>query len=344
MQHALVAVGFFMRARKSSKTALRAVWCSSLFCCCCCERASALARSCLYACSAAAQLQHQHRRLKRALKGSAQNTYQHNTSTTTTNKNSAPPPPVLLEVRGLEAKIAATGQQILRGVDLVVRAGETHAIMGKNGSGKSTLSKVLVGHPDYEVTAGSATFKDKDLFALEPEERSHEGLFLSFQSPIEIPGVSNIDFLRMAANARRKARGEAELDPLEFYGYVAPKLEALRMDPSFLNRSVNQGFSGGERKRNEILQLAVLDAEMAILDEIDSGLDIDALRDVSSAVNGLKRPDGGVLMVTHYRRLLDYVTPQFVHVMEAGRITQTGGMEIVDQLEAGGYATLSTAA
>ena len=251
--------------------------------------------------------------------------------------------PMLLEVKGLEAKIAATGQQILKGVNLTVREGEVHAIMGKNGSGKSTLSKVLVGHPDYEVTAGSATFKGRDLFSLEPEERSHAGLFLSFQSPIEIPGVSNVDFLRMACNARRKARGDAELDPLEFYAHVVPKLEALKMDPTFLNRNVNEGFSGGEKKRNEILQLAVLESEMSILDEIDSGLDIDALRDVADAVNGLKRPDTGLLMVTHYRRLLDHIAPDFVHIMEAGRITQTGGMEIVDQLESGGYAMLSTA-
>jgi len=214
--------------------------------------------------------------------------------------------------------------------------------MGKNGSGKSTLSKVLVGHPDYEVTGGTAMYKGKNLFDLEPEERSHEGLFLSFQSPIEIPGVSNVDFLRMACNARRKALGQTELDPLEFYAHVIPKLELLKMDPTFLNRNVNQGFSGGEKKRNEILQLAVLDAEMAILDEIDSGLDIDALRDVAGAVNGLKTPERSVLMVTHYRRLLDYIKPDFVHIMEAGRITTTGGMELVDTLESGGYAMLKT--
>lgn len=250
--------------------------------------------------------------------------------------------PVMLEVKDLEAKIVETGQQILNGVSLTVRQGEVHAIMGKNGSGKSTLSKVLVGHPDYEVTGGTATYKGKNLFDLEPEERSHEGLFLSFQSPIEIPGVSNVDFLRMACNARRKALGQTELDPLEFYAHVIPKLELLKMDPTFLNRNVNQGFSGGEKKRNEILQLAVLDAEMAILDEIDSGLDIDALRDVATAVNGLKRPERSVLMVTHYRRLLDYIKPDFVHIMEAGRITTTGGMELVDTLESGGYAMLKT--
>jgi Fe-S cluster assembly ATP-binding protein len=257
----------------------------------------------------------------------------------------------MLAVQGLTAKIASTGQQILNGVNLTVREGEVHAVMGKNGSGKSTLSKVLVGHPDYVVTGGSALFKGKSLFEMEPEERSHAGLFLSFQSPIEIPGVSNIDFLRMAANSRRKARGEAELDPLEFYAYVMPKarraaalqlhasngdvalfplqLEMLNMDPAFLNRNVNEGFSGGEKKRNEILQLAVLEvgslasrysrpnsccqfqtptislhttqSDMSILDEIDSGLDIDALRDVAKAVNALRTKESGVLMITHYK-------------------------------------------
>ncbi|GIL91607.1 hypothetical protein Vretimale_9628 [Volvox reticuliferus] len=253
----------------------------------------------------------------------------------------AAPGEVMLEVKDLEAKVAATGQPILKGVNLTIRNGEVHAIMGKNGSGKSTLSKVLVGHPDYEVTSGSATFKGKNLFELEPEERSHAGLFLSFQTPIEVPGVSNVDFLRMACNARRKALGQSELDPLEFYAYIMPKLELLNMDPTFLNRNVNEGFSGGEKKRNEILQLAVLEADMAILDEIDSGLDIDALRDVAKAVNQLKNDDTGVLMVTHYKRLLDYIKPDFVHIMQAGEIVKTGDMSLVDQLEAGGYATLS---
>eukprot|EP00195_Chlamydomonas_chlamydogama_P011554 CAMPEP_0202907032 /NCGR_PEP_ID=MMETSP1392-20130828/41029_1 /ASSEMBLY_ACC=CAM_ASM_000868 /TAXON_ID=225041 /ORGANISM="Chlamydomonas chlamydogama, Strain SAG 11-48b" /LENGTH=289 /DNA_ID=CAMNT_0049595763 /DNA_START=119 /DNA_END=988 /DNA_ORIENTATION=- len=251
---------------------------------------------------------------------------------------------VMLEVKDLEAKIAATGQQILKGVNLTIKEGEVHAIMGKNGSGKSTLSKVLVGHPDYEVVGGSATFKGKNLFEMEPEERSHAGLFLSFQSPIEVPGVSNVDFLRMACNARRKQLGQSELDPLEFYAYVMPKLELLNMDPTFLNRNVNEGFSGGEKKRNEILQLAVLEADMAILDEIDSGLDIDALRDVSNAVNALKRQETGVLMVTHYKRLLDYIKPDYVHIMQAGEIIKTGDMSLVDQLEASGYSILEPAA
>ncbi|KXZ54738.1 hypothetical protein GPECTOR_4g807 [Gonium pectorale] len=246
----------------------------------------------------------------------------------------------MLEVKDLEAKIASTGQPILKGVNLTVRNGEVHAIMGKNGSGKSTLSKVLVGHPDYEVTGGTAVFKGKNLFEMEPEERSHAGLFLSFQTPIEVPGVSNVDFLRMACNARRKSLGQSELDPLEFYAYIMPKLEMLNMDPTFLNRNVNEGFSGGEKKRNEILQLAVLEADMAILDEIDSGLDIDALRDVAKAVNQLKSEETGVLMVTHYKRLLDYIKPDFVHIMQSGEIVKTGDMGLVDQLEAGGYSTL----
>lgn len=204
-------------------------------------------------------------------------------------------------------------------------------------------SQVLVGHPEYEVTSGSATYKGQDLFGMEPEVRSHLGLFLSFQSPVEIPGVSNVDFLRIATNARRKAAGQSELDPLEFYAFVMPKLEALNMDAAFLNRNVNEGFSGGEKKRNEILQLACLEADAAILDEIDSGLDIDALRDVSAAVNGLKkdRKEMGVLMVTHYKRLLDYIKPDYVHVMQDGAIITTGDMTLVDKLELEGYQTLS---
>lgn len=200
-----------------------------------------------------------------------------------------------------------------------------------------------MGHPDYDVTSGSATYKGKDLFAMEPEERSHCGLFLSFQSPIEIPGVSNVDFLRVATNARRKSQGLSELDPLEFYAFVMPKLEALNMDAAFLNRNVNEGFSGGEKKRNEILQLACLEADAAILDEIDSGLDIDALRDVAQAVNGLKeqRREMGILMVTHYKRLLDYIKPDYVHIMQDGLIITTGDMNLVDKLELEGYKLLT---
>lgn len=248
---------------------------------------------------------------------------------------------VLLEVKDLHAKVAETGEEILKGVNLTIREGETHAVMGKNGSGKSTLTKVLVGHPAYEVTSGSATFKGEALFEMEPEERARSGLFLSFQSPIEVPGVSNTDFLRMMCNERRKARGEEELDPLEFYGYLTPKLEALNMDPSFLTRNVNEGFSGGEKKRNEILQLAVMESEMSILDEIDSGLDVDALRDVAKAVNLLRQGDKGLLLITHYQRLLDAIHPDFVHIMQKGQIVQTGGVELATQLEEGGFASLA---
>lgn len=251
---------------------------------------------------------------------------------------------VILEVNDLHAEIAESGQEILRGVNLTMCEGEVHAIMGKNGSGKSTLSKVLVGHPDYNVTSGTAVFKGENLLDFEPEERAHMGLFLSFQSPVEIPGVSNSDFLRMATNAVRKSKGDSELDPLEFFSLVTPKLQALNMDPIFLNRNVNEGFSGGEKKRNEILQLACLEAQCAILDEIDSGLDIDALKDVAAAVNGLKKdqPNMSILMVTHYKRLLDYIKPDKVHIMQKGQIITTGGIELVDQLESGGYSALSS--
>ena len=248
---------------------------------------------------------------------------------------------VLLEVKDLTAKVAETGEEILKGVTLTIKEGETHAIMGKNGSGKSTFTKVLVGHPSYDVTGGSALFKGQDLFAMEPEDRARLGLFLSFQSPIEVPGVSNTDFLRMMCNERRKARGEEELDPLEFYGFLSPKLEQLNMDPSFLARNVNEGFSGGEKKRNEILQLAVMESEMSILDEIDSGLDVDALRDVAAAVNILKEGDKGLLLITHYQRLLDAIHPDFVHVMEKGKIIQTGDISIASKLEEGGFASLA---
>ncbi|KAE8721566.1 putative ATP-dependent transporter ycf16 [Hibiscus syriacus] len=249
----------------------------------------------------------------------------------------------LLEVKGLTAVIAETKQEILKGVDLVVNQGEIHAIMGKNGSGKSTFSKVLVGHPDYEVTRGSVVFKGENLLDMEPEERSLAGLFMSFQSPVEIPGVNNIDFLHMAYNARRKKLGEPELGPLEFYAYIYPKLDLVNMKTDFLNRNVNEGFSGGERKRNEILQLAVLGADLAILDEIDSGLDVDALRDVAKAVNGLLTPNNSVLMITHYRRLLEFIKPTFIHIMEDGRIIKTGDSSLAQVLEEKGYAAISSA-
>ena len=248
----------------------------------------------------------------------------------------------LLEVAGLEARVVGAEQrEILRGLDLTVRPGEVHAIMGKNGSGKSTLSKVLTGHPDYEVTNGRVTFKGEDLLELEPEERAHQGLFMSFQSPLSIPGVSNVDFLRMAYNARAKALGQPEKEPLEFYAHVVPILESLNMPQTFLNRSVNEGFSGGERKRNEILQLAVLDADLAILDEIDSGLDVDALREVADAVNGLRRDSNAVLMITHYQRLLEYVRPDYVHIIKDGSVIASGGYELSQKLEDGGYAAFA---
>ncbi|KAH0454583.1 hypothetical protein IEQ34_016507 [Dendrobium chrysotoxum] len=263
------------------------------------------------------------------------------------------PPRVLLEVKNLTAIVAESRQEILRGVNLTINEGEVHAIMGKNGSGKSTFSKaiiifwvsleVLVGHPDYEVTGGTVSFKGEDLLNMEPETRSHAGLFMSFQTPVEIPGVSNMDFLLMACNARREKRGEPTLSPIEFFGFLSPKLAAVNMNPRFLDRNVNEGFSGGEKKRNEILQLAVLEAELAILDEIDSGLDVDALQDVAKAVNGLLTPHNSILMITHYQRLLDYIKPNYVHIMEAGAIVRTGDISLAKQLEKEGYRAISSA-
>ncbi|XP_028126351.1 ABC transporter I family member 6, chloroplastic-like [Camellia sinensis] len=214
--------------------------------------------------------------------------------------------------------------------------------MGKNGSGKSTFAKVLVGHPDYEVTGGSVVFKGENVLEMDPEERSLAGIFMSFQSPVEIPGVSNIDFLNMAYNARRRKLGLPELGPIEFYGFISPKLNLVNMKVDFLNRNVNEGFSGGERKRNEILQLAVLGAELAMLDEIDSGLDVDALQDVAKAVNGLLTPKNSVLMITHYHRLLEFIKPNYVHIMENGRIVETGDVSVAKRVEKEGYKAMST--
>lgn len=250
---------------------------------------------------------------------------------------------LLLEVKDLTAVISESKQQILKGVNLVVYEGEVHAVMGKNGSGKSTFSKVLVGHPDYEVTGGTVVFKGENLLDMDPEERALAGLFMSFQSPVEIPGVSNIDFLNMAYNAQRRKLGLPELGPIEFYGYISPKLDIVNMKIDFLNRNVNEGFSGGERKRNEILQLAVLGADLAILDEIDSGLDIDALKDVAKAVNGLLTPVNSVLIITHYLRLLEFIKPTYIHVMEDGRIVKTGDISIAKVLEEEGYKAISEA-
>jgi Fe-S cluster assembly ATP-binding protein len=229
------------------------------------------------------------------------------------------------------------GVGILKGINLTVRAGEVHAIMGPNGSGKSTFSKVLAGHPSYTVTGGEVIFQGKNLLELPPEERAHAGVFLAFQYPIEIPGVSNSAFLRLAYNTLHTRRGGEDLDPLEFNDYIREKSKIVEMDPSFLDRNVNEGFSGGEKKRNEILQMAVLDPTLAILDETDSGLDIDALRIVASGVNRLMTPNNAVIMVTHYQRLLNYITPDFVHVMRGGQIIKTGGKELALELETRGY-------
>ena len=249
---------------------------------------------------------------------------------------------VLLEVKNLKAEVG--GVEILKGVDLTVRAGEVHAIMGINGSGKSTFSKVLAGHPDYTVTGGQASFEGRDLFSLEPEQRARAGIFLAFQYPVEIPGVSNSALLRLAYNTLQTERGLEELDPLEFDDLIQEKIKVVEMDASFLGRSVNEGFSGGEKKRNEILQMAVLAPRLAILDETDSGLDIDALRIVAKGVNSLLSSDNAVVMVTHYQRLLNYIVPDYVHVMDGGRIVRTGGKELALELEARGYDWLRAAA
>lgn len=246
----------------------------------------------------------------------------------------------LLEVRGLHANV--NGIEILKGVDLTVKSGEVHAIMGLNGSGKSTFAKILAGHPAYEVTAGTIIFNDQNLFDLEPEERARAGVFLAFQYPIEIPGVANNQFLRLAYNTVQSQRGKEELDPLEFDDFVREKMKLLEMSPDFLDRSVNEGFSGGEKKRNEILQMALLEPKLAILDETDSGLDIDALRIVANGVNQLTNKDNATILVTHYQRLLDYIVPDYVHVMEAGQIIKTSGKELAKELEAHGYDWINT--
>ena len=243
--------------------------------------------------------------------------------------------PALLEISGLRASVA--DQEILCGVDLTVRAGEIHAVMGRNGSGKSTLSKVIAGHPSYTVTAGTIRFNGVDVDDMSPEERSRAGLFLGFQYPVEIPGVSNLEFLRVSTNARRQAQGLEELDTFSFEDHLQQRLELVQMDPSFLERSLNEGFSGGEKKRNEILQMALLEPLVAILDETDSGLDIDALRIVAEGVNHLAGANNATLLITHYQRLLDAITPQYVHVMAHGRILRTGGAELALELEKRGY-------
>jgi Fe-S cluster assembly ATP-binding protein len=245
---------------------------------------------------------------------------------------------VILSVRNLTANV--DGTEILKGVNLDVKAGEVHAIMGLNGSGKSTFSKVLAGHPDYEVTGGTAIYQGQNLLELEPEERARSGVFLAFQYPLEIPGVSNLDFLRVAYNSKRKHEGLEELDAFDFDEIVQEKLDIVKMNPSFLNRSVNEGFSGGEKKRNEILQMALLEPKLAILDETDSGLDIDALKTVANGVNQLSTSDNAILLITHYQRMLDYIIPDYVHVMCAGHIIKTGGKELALELESKGYESV----
>src|SRR6478752_6519830 len=237
----------------------------------------------------------------------------------------------LLIIKDLEANVA--DKPILKGITLTVEVGSVHAIMGPNGSGKSTLAQVLAGNPAYEVTGGSVTYNGKDLLAMAPEERAQAGIFLAFQYPVEIPGVSNAYFLRAAYNEIRKARGEEEVDPLEFADLMEQKLAFVDMDTSMLSRSVNTGFSGGEKKRNEILQMAVLETKLAVLDETDSGLDIDALRIVAHGVNSMRNADRAIIVVTHYQRLLNYIVPDFVHVLVDGRIVRSGGPELALELE-----------
>jgi Fe-S cluster assembly ATP-binding protein len=246
-----------------------------------------------------------------------------------------PNSPVIISIENLTAEV--DGTQILNGLNLEIKAGEIHAIMGPNGSGKSTLSKVLAGHPAYTVTGGKVTYKGENLFDLEPQDRARSGVFLAFQYPLEIPGVSNLDFLRVAYNSRQKHLGLPELDVFDFDDLIQTKLDIVKMNPAFLSRSVNEGFSGGEKKRNEILQMAILEPSLAILDETDSGLDIDALKIVANGVNQLANQDNAMLVITHYQRLLDYIIPDFVHVMSNGQILTSGGKELALELEAKGY-------
>ena len=245
----------------------------------------------------------------------------------------------MLEINGLRANIG--DKEILKGIDLTVKAGEVHAVMGPNGSGKSTLAQVLAGHPAYEVTGGTVTYMGEDLLEKAAEERAQAGVFLAFQYPIEIPGVSNAYFLRSAYNEIRAARGLEEIDPLDFLDIMEERMKLVEMDQSMLNRSVNVGFSGGEKKRNEIMQLAVLEPKLAILDETDSGLDIDALRVVANGVNALRREDNATIVVTHYQRLLNYIVPDYVHVLSGGRIVKSGGKELALELEEKGYDWLT---
>ncbi|MBT8090171.1 MAG: Fe-S cluster assembly ATPase SufC [Gammaproteobacteria bacterium] len=248
----------------------------------------------------------------------------------------------MLEITDLKSRIGDS--EILRGLSLSVKAGEVHAIMGPNGSGKSTLAQVIAGHEDYEVTGGTVTYEGHDLLELEPEERAREGIFLGFQYPVEIPGVNNAYLLKAAVNAKRKHQGLGEVDAFEFLKLAREKMAVLGMDPKFLNRGVNEGFSGGEKKRNEILQMAMLEPSLAILDETDSGLDIDALKAVAAGVNALRSPERAIILVTHYQRLLDYVQPDYVHVLSQGRIVRSGDKSLALELEERGYEWVREAA
>ena len=245
----------------------------------------------------------------------------------------------LLEVKNLNVSI--DDNKILKNFNLKINKGEIHAIMGPNGSGKSTFSKVLAGHPAYSIVDGEIFFKGLSILDLEPEERSHLGIFLAFQYPIEIPGVSNEDFLRLAYNSKQKFYNKPEVDPIEFFSLISEKLELVKMSPVFLSRNVNEGFSGGEKKRNEILQMILLDSELAILDETDSGLDIDALKTISIGINNFMNPSKAILLITHYQRLLDYINPTYVHVMQNGKITKTGSADLATELEDKGYGWLT---
>ena len=248
----------------------------------------------------------------------------------------------MLHIKNLQVR--AEDKDILRGIDLRIGAGEVHAIMGPNGSGKSTLARVLSGHPEYEVTGGEVLFEGRDLLEMDPDERAREGVFMAFQYPVEIAGVNNAYFLKAAVNAKRKHHGQPELDAVEFMQLIREKAKALEIDQSMLSRSVNEGFSGGEKKRNEIFQMALLEPKLAILDETDSGLDIDALKIVSHGVNALRTPARSTIVVTHYQRLLDYIVPDYVHVLSGGRIVKSGGKELAHELEAKGYGWIEAGA